>query len=98
MSKTKDKVIDEQNGQVVTESDVESSSPANNQSVEGGSHAFIDELLKNGNIVLTAKTREELAEMTDQIPADIHYYAGAVWRDHIARTFCLRIDLNNSKD
>lgn len=91
MSKTKDKVIDEQNGQVVTESDVESSSPANNQSVEGGSPAFIEELLKHGTATLTATTREELAVMVDQIPSDIHYGAGAVNHDYSQNIYTLNV-------
>jgi hypothetical protein len=39
---------------------------------------YIAELLLNGTVTLTAKTREELAEMVNDIPADCKYGAGAV--------------------
>lgn len=57
--------------------------------------AFVQELKENGRAVLTAKSREELAEMLNQIPADIRYMAGAV--DHSQETgiYSLRIDINN---
>ena len=35
--------------------------------------AFVEELLTNGTTVLTAKTRDELAEMVNDIPADSSY-------------------------
>ena len=55
--------------------------------------AFIDELLKNGTTVLTAKTCEELGEMIDQMPADCRYGAGAVGRNPETGDFSLRLDL-----
>lgn len=57
--------------------------------------AFMEELLKNGTAVLTAKTREELAEMVDNIPAECHYGAGAVGKNPDTGLFSLRIDINH---
>ena len=60
---------------------------------EGGSTAFVDELLKNGTVILKAKTRDELAEMLNDIPADCRYGAGAVGQDYGQGVFTLRLDL-----
>ena len=57
--------------------------------------AFVEELLKNGTAVLIAKTREELAEMVDNIPAECHYGAGAVGKDRETGVFSLRLDITN---
>lgn len=59
----------------------------------GGSPAFVEELLKNGTAILTAKTRDELAEMVNEIPADVHYGAGAVGFNHETGAFVLRVDI-----
>ena len=56
--------------------------------------AYVEELLKNGTAVLTAKTREELAEMVNDIPADCHYGAGAVGHNPETGSFTLRVDIN----
>lgn len=40
--------------------------------------AHVEELLKNGKVVLEAPTTEALAEMVNDIPADCHYSVGAV--------------------
>ena len=53
---------------------------------------YIDELLKNGTAVLSAKTRDELAEMLNDIPADCKYAVGAVGRSHDGCTYTLRVD------
>ena len=58
---------------------------------------YIGELLKNGTAVLSAKSRDELAEMVNAIPADVKYGAGAVGHNHDTGAFTLRIDLT-SKD
>ena len=55
---------------------------------------FVEELLKNGTAVLTAKTREELAERVNDIPADCHYGAGAVGFNPETGVFTLRVDIN----
>ena len=53
---------------------------------------FVKELLENGTTILTAKTRDELAEMVNNIPADVKYGAGAVGHNHETGLFSLRID------
>lgn len=58
--------------------------------------AYVEELLKNGTVVLTAKTREELTEMVNNIPAECHYGAGAVGQDFEHRVLTLRIDIVNN--
>lgn len=40
--------------------------------------AYVEELLKNGKVVLEAPTTEALAEMVNDIPADCRYSVGAV--------------------
>lgn len=40
--------------------------------------AYVKELLEKGVVVLSGRSREELAEMLDNIPADCSYYTGAV--------------------
>lgn len=57
--------------------------------------AFVDDLLKKGTATLTAKTRDELAEMVNDIPADVHYGAGAVGFNPDTEMFVLRIDVTN---
>ena len=56
---------------------------------------YIDELLKNGTTILTAKSRDELAEMVNNIPADVHYGAGAVGFNHETATYSLRLDITS---
>jgi NCAIR mutase (PurE)-related protein len=57
--------------------------------------AHVAELLKNNTAVLTAKTRDELAEMVNDIPADVAYQAGAVGHNHETGEYTLRIDIAN---
>jgi hypothetical protein len=57
---------------------------------------FVEELLKNGTTVLTAKTRDELAEIVNDIPADVHYAVGAVGYNPDAGVFTLRVDISNN--
>ena len=54
---------------------------------------YVRKLLENGRVVLHAKTREEIAEMVNAIPADTRYGAGAVERNREDGTYSLRIDL-----
>ena len=56
---------------------------------------YVAELLLNGTVTLTANTREELAEMVNDIPADCHYGAGAVGKNPDTGLFSLRIDITN---
>lgn len=65
------------------------------ETVESSQPAFVAELLNNGTAVLTAKTREELAEMVNDIPADCSYIAGAVGFNPETGAFTLRVDINH---
>lgn len=58
---------------------------------------YISELLLNGSAILKAKTREELAEMVNEIPADCHYSVGAVGHCLEDGTYSLRVDLTENK-
>ena len=64
--------------------------------VESGSPAFMKELLETGTTILTAKTRDELAEMVNDIPADCSYGAGAVGYNPETGDFSLRLDITNN--
>lgn len=55
--------------------------------------AYIDELLKNGTVTLTASSREELAEMVNNIPANVRYGSGAVGKNLETGKLSLRIDI-----
>ena len=57
---------------------------------------FVDELLKHGTAVLTAASREELAELVNAIPADCKYAAGAVGFDPVTRLYCIRLDIQTN--
>ena len=70
-------------------------SKKNNTPAVDGSPAFIKELLETGTTILTAKTRDELAEMVNNIPADVHYGAGAVGFNPETGDFSLRLDITN---
>lgn len=63
------------------------------QKPESKQPAFVGELLMNGTVVITGKTREELAEIVNDIPADCKYGVGAVGQDLETKVFSLRIDL-----
>ncbi len=76
MSKTKEKVIEEQNAQA-----------------QEKQPAHVAELLLNGTVTLTASSREELAAMVNDIPADCSYGAGAVGRHPETGEYSLRIDI-----
>ena len=58
--------------------------------------AFVEELLNTGTTILTAKTRDELAEMVNDIPADCSYGAGAVGYNPETGVFSLRLDIINN--
>ena len=57
--------------------------------------AFVEELLKNGTATITAKMRDELAKMVNDIPADVKYGAGAVGFNPETGVFSLRLDIIN---
>ena len=68
----------------------------NDAPAESCSPAFVKELLEKGTAVLTAKTRDELAEMVNDIPADVRYGAGAVGFNYETGDFTLRVDIINN--
>lgn len=55
--------------------------------------AHVAELLQNGTAVLEAPTREALAEMVNDIPADCKYCVGAVGRKQDGSAYTLRVDI-----
>lgn len=57
---------------------------------------YVGELLLNGQATVTAKSREELAEMVNAIPADCSYAAGAVGYNSGSGMYCLCIHLTNN--
>lgn len=61
--------------------------------VESGFAAFVEELLNTGTTVIQAPTREALAEMVNDIPANTKYSVGAVGHNLETGAFTLRIDL-----
>ena len=56
-----------------------------------------DDLLKNGTAVLEAPTREALAELVDNIPADVRYAVGAVGRKQDGSAYTLRVGIIKNK-
>lgn len=56
---------------------------------------FMEELLEKGTTVLTARTRDELAEMVNDIPASVKYGSGAVGFNPETGAYSLRVDINN---
>lgn len=59
--------------------------------------AYIDELKKTGKVTLTAKTREELTDMVNNIPADISYGVGAVGQDYDHGVYVINVHLTQKK-
>lgn len=55
--------------------------------------AYVAELLLNGTAVLEAPTREALAEMVDNIPAEVKYSVGAVGRKQDGSAYTLQVDI-----
>lgn len=58
--------------------------------------AHVAELLLNGTAVLEAPTRNALAEMVDNIPAEVKYSVGAVGRKQDGSAYTLRVDIIKS--
>ena len=58
--------------------------------------AFMKDLLDNGTTILTAKSRDELAEMVNNIPANCSYGSGAVGFNPETGDFSLRLDITNN--
>ena len=55
--------------------------------------AYVADLLLNGTAVLEAPTREALAEMVNDIPAECKYCVGAVGRKPDGNAYTLRVDI-----
>ena len=63
------------------------------ETVESTQPSVYDDLLKNGTAILEAPTREALAELVDNIPADCKYAVGAVGRKGDGSAYTLRVDV-----
>lgn len=63
--------------------------------VEEKQPTFVDTLLLEGTVTLTAKTRDELSEMVNGIPAEVKYGAGAVGQDFEHGVFTLQVTVIN---
>lgn len=55
--------------------------------------SYLDELNERGTVVVSAKTRDELAKIVSNIPTTIRYSVGAVGKNNDSGLFTLRIDL-----
>ena len=63
------------------------------ETVESEQPSVYDDLLKNGTAILEAPTREALAEMVNDIPADCRYSVGAVGKKQDGSAYTLRVDI-----
>ena len=63
------------------------------ETVESVQPSVYDDLLKNGTAILEAPTREALAELVDNIPADTKYCVGAVGRKVDGSAYTIRVDI-----
>lgn len=68
------------------------SNTTKNEDAEAKMPGFLDELKEKGTVTLTATSREELADMVADIPADIRYGAGAVGKT-VEGVYSLRLDI-----
>ena len=82
-----DSVSNEQSQQPVAEQSVVDGSPANN------APAYVKELLEKGVVVLSGRSREELAEMLDNTPADCSYYAGCITKSYDTGLYRIQVNL-----
>lgn len=55
--------------------------------------SIMDELLKNGTVVITSPTREGFEPMLKEIPTEVKYAAGAVGYDYEHGIYSLRLDI-----
>ena len=63
------------------------------EAVESAQPSVYDDLLKNGTAILEAPTREALAELVDNIPADCKYAVGAVGRKGDGSAYTIQVDI-----
>lgn len=55
--------------------------------------AYVNELLEKGVVVLKGRTPDELAEMVDNIPADVASYAGGISQYYDTGLYRLQVNL-----
>ena len=55
--------------------------------------AYVKELLEKGVAVLSGRSREELGEMIDNIPADCSYYAGCITKSYDTGLYRIQVNL-----
>ena len=65
------------------------------ETVESAQPSVYDDLLKNGTAILEAPTRDALAELVDNIPADCKYAVGAVGRKGDGSAYTIQVDIVN---
>lgn len=63
------------------------------ETAESTQPSVYDDLLKNGTAILEAPSREALAELVDNIPADCKYAVGAVGRKGDGSAFTIQVDI-----
>ena len=63
------------------------------ETAESTQPSVYDDLLKNGTAILEAPTREALAELVDNIPADCKYCVGAVGRKGDGSAYTIQVDI-----
>ena len=73
----------------------DSVSEAQQEREESNQPAFVSDLLTTGTTILEAPTREALAELVNNIPADCRYSVGAVGRKGDGSAYTLRVTINN---
>ena len=84
----------------MTENEKQTQQPApatEQKPAKSGAPDFMKELQDKGFVVLTAQSRDELSAVVNDIPADVHYGAGAVGYNYDKGEYTLRIDLVNKK-
>lgn len=60
---------------------------------ENEAQGVYDELLKNGEAILSANTRDELAELVNNIPAESRYAVGAVGQTRDLGKYTIQVNL-----
>ena len=63
------------------------------ETAESTQPSVYDDLLKNGTAILEAPTREALAELVNNIPADCKYCVGAVGRKGDGSAYTIQVDI-----
>ena len=63
------------------------------ETVESAQPTVYDDLLKNGTAILEAPSREALAELVDNIPADTKYCVGDVGRKQDGSAYTIRVEI-----